>query len=64
MLLANRLTQPASEHGLAAWLESYFVCDLRRQLRYTPVWKRHHCVQVDFTQLMRWYRTLDQSDPQ
>ena len=58
VLLANRLTQPASEHGLAAWLESYFVCD-RRGRRYTPVWKRHHRVQVDFTQLMRWYRTLD-----
>ena len=27
VLLANRLTQPASEHGLAAWLESCFVCD-------------------------------------
>jgi len=24
-----------------------------------PVWKQHHRVQVDFTQLMRWYRTLD-----
>jgi hypothetical protein len=58
VLLANRLTQPASEHGLAAWLESYFVCD-RCGRRYTPVWKRHHRVQVDFTQLMRWYRTLD-----
>jgi transposase len=58
VLLANRLTQPASEHGLAAWLESYFVCD-RRGRRYLPVWKRHHRVQVDFTQLMRWYRTLD-----
>ena len=58
VLLANRLTEPASEHGLAAWLESYFVCD-RHGRRYTPVWKRHHRVQVDFTQLMRWYRTLD-----
>lgn len=58
VLLTNRLTQPASEHGLAAWLESYFVCD-RRGRRYVPVWKRHHRVQVDFTQLMRWYRTLD-----
>lgn len=58
VLLANRLTQPASEHGLAAWLESYFVCD-RHGRRYTPVWKQHGRVQVDFTQLMRWYRTLD-----
>jgi transposase len=58
VLLTNRLTEPASEHGLAAWLESYFVCD-RRGRRYVPVWKQHHRVQVDFTQLMRWYRTLD-----
>jgi hypothetical protein len=58
VLLTNRVTEPASEHGLAAWLESYFVCD-RRGRRYVPVWKRHHRVQVDFTQLMRWYRTLD-----
>ena len=58
VLITNRLTQPASEHGLAAWLESYFVCD-RRGRRYQPVWKQHQRVQVDFTQLMRWYRTLD-----
>jgi transposase len=58
VLITNRLTQPASEHGLAAWLESYFVCD-RCGRRYQPLWKQHHRVQVDFTQLMRWYRTLD-----
>ena len=27
VLITNRLTQPASEHGLAAWLESYFISD-------------------------------------
>jgi transposase len=58
VFLTNRVTAPTSEHGLAAWLESYFVCD-RRGRRYQPVWKRHQRVQVDFTQLMRWYRTLD-----
>ena len=26
-LVANRLTQPTSEHGLARWLETDFVCD-------------------------------------
>jgi hypothetical protein len=27
VLVANRLIRPKSEHGLAAWLESDFVCD-------------------------------------
>lgn len=58
VLITNRLTQPASEHGLAAWLESHFVCD-RGGRRYQPVWKQHRRVQVAFAQLMRWYRTLD-----
>ena len=58
VLITNRLTQPASEHGLAAWLESYFVCD-RGGRRYQPVWKQQRRVQVAFAQLMRWYRTLD-----
>ena len=58
VFITNRVTAPASEHGLAAWLESYFVCD-RHGRRYQPVWKRQQRVQVDFTQLMRWYRTLD-----
>src|SRR5262245_53711890 len=26
-LIANRLIQPSSEHGLARWLETDFVCD-------------------------------------
>jgi transposase len=58
VLMANRLTRPASEHGLAAWLESDYVCD-RRGSRYVPAWKQQGRVQVDLAQLQRWYRTLD-----
>lgn len=58
VLVANRLTRPASEHGLAAWLETDFVCD-RKGRRYLPCWKQQRRVKVDFAQLQRWYRTLD-----
>ncbi len=58
VLLANRLTCPKSEHGLASWLEEHFVCD-RDGRRYLPVWKQQGRVKVDPTQLQRWYRTLD-----
>lgn len=58
VLLANRLTRPTSEHGLARWLETDFVCD-RRGRRFVPSWKRHGRVQVDSRQLAAWYRTLD-----
>ncbi len=27
VLVANRLCEPSSEHGLARWLEHTFVCD-------------------------------------
>src|SRR6516225_8428582 len=33
VLVANRLTAPASEHALAQWLESDFVCDRCGRLR-------------------------------
>src|SRR6476469_8349571 len=29
VLIANRLMRPASEHGLAGWLETDFLCDRR-----------------------------------
>jgi len=58
VLLANRLIRPTSEHGLARWLESAFVCD-RQGRRFLPHWRRHGRVQVDFGQLEAWYRTLD-----
>ena len=39
VLVANRLLRPASEHGLAAWLESDFLCD-RQGRRFVPRWQR------------------------
>jgi transposase len=57
-LIANRLVRPLSEHALAGWLETDFVCD-RDGRRYLPKWKRHGRVEVDLTVLQRWYRTLD-----
>jgi transposase len=59
VLIANRLTRPASEHGLAGWLESDFVCD-RRGRRFVPHWHQRKRVRVHFRQLEAWYRTLDQ----
>ena len=58
VLIANRLTQPCSEHALASWLETDYVCD-RRGSRYVPCWKQQGRVRVDLAQLQRWYRTLD-----
>jgi len=58
VLITNRLTRPSSEHGLADWLETDYVCD-RHGRRYLPCWKRQGRVQVDFAQLQRWYRALD-----
>jgi len=58
VLIANRLIHPTSEHGLARWLETDFVCD-RQGRRFVPHWRRHGRVQVDFGQLEKWYRTLD-----
>jgi transposase len=57
-LVANRLIAPTSEHGLARWLETDYVCD-RRGRRYVPRWEEHGRVKVAFTQLQRWYRALD-----
>lgn len=58
VLIANRLICPTSEHGLARWLESDFVCD-RRGRRFVPRWRRRGRVQVHHQQLDAWYRTLD-----
>ena len=58
VLIANRLTRPSSEHALADWLETDYICD-RHGRRYVPCWKQRGRVQVDLAQLQRWYRTLD-----
>jgi transposase len=58
VLIANRLARPASEHALAFWLETDYVCD-RAGRRYVACWQAHGRVQVAFEQLQRWYRTLD-----
>jgi transposase len=58
VLLANRLIRPCSEHGLARWLETDFVCD-RRGRRFVPHWHQKGRVRVHFRQLEAWYRTLD-----
>lgn len=67
VLVANRLMAPSSEHGLARWLESDFVCD-RRGRRWVAAWRseaerrasRTPRVRVKPRQLKQWYRTLDQ----
>jgi hypothetical protein len=57
-LIANRLVRPVSEHALASWLETDYVCD-RVGRRFRPAWKQQGRVKVDLTVLQRWYRTLD-----
>jgi hypothetical protein len=67
VLVANRLVRPGSEHGLARWLETDFVCD-RDGRRWVPQWRddaerkasRSPRVRVTARQLQHWYRTLDQ----
>jgi transposase len=59
VLIANRLVAPASEHGLAGWLETDFVCD-RKGRRFVPHWHPRRRVRVHPRQLDAWYRTLDQ----
>ena len=59
VLVANRLIQPSSEHGLAGWLETDFLCD-RQGRRFIPHWHTRGRVRVHPRQLEAWYRTLDQ----
>ena len=43
VLIANRLVRPSSEHALAEWLETDYVCD-RAGRRYVPCWKKQRRV--------------------
>lgn len=66
VLVANRLAAPGSEHALAQWLETDFVCD-RHGRRFMAAWRdeaerkasRTPRVRVATQQLQHWYRTLD-----
>ena len=64
VLVANRLCEPSSEHGLARWLEHTFVCDSQGH-RWRPDWiaaeavSKKQRVKVQHSQLNQWYRTLD-----
>lgn len=64
VLVANRLCEPSSEHGLARWLDSTYVCD-REGRRVLPEWlpadevTPEQRVKVSLSWLARWYRTLD-----
>lgn len=65
-LVSNRLCEPTSEHGMARWLETDFVCDRSGQ-RWFPEWRedaerlasKRPRVRVKDRQLRKWYRTLD-----
>ena len=59
VLVANRLCRPGSEHALAQWLESDFVCG-RDGKRILARWQQQGRVRVDLNWLQGWYRTLDQ----
>jgi len=65
-LVTNRLCEPTSEHGMARWLETDYVCDRTGQ-RWLPEWRedaerwasRRPRVRVTDRQLRQWYGTLD-----
>jgi transposase len=58
VLVAHRLIDPGSEHGMAWWLQGSYVPD-RWGKRVEPVWQTRGRVRVSGAQLARWYRTLD-----
>jgi transposase len=65
-LVANRLCEPTSEHGIARWLETDYVCN-RRGVRWLPEFSEYAerlaskrpRVRVKDRQLRQWYGTLD-----
>lgn len=64
VLVANRLSEPSSEHGLARWLDRTYVCDSKGR-RFLPEWlpeeevSKEQRVKVTWEWLNPWYRTLD-----
>lgn len=64
VLVANRLSEPKSEHGLARWLDRAYVCN-SKGVRFLPEWlpeelvSKEQRVKVTWDWLNRWYRTLD-----
>src|SRR5260370_2329045 len=65
-LVTSRLDTPTSEHGMARWLETAYVCDRSGQ-RWLPAWRQdaerlashRPRVRVQDQQLRQWYSTLD-----
>src|SRR6266705_3447603 len=65
-LVSNRLCEPTSEHGMARWLETDYVCNRAGQ-RWLPEWREEAerlasprpRVRVKDRQLRQWYGTLD-----
>lgn len=65
-VVASRLCEPTSEHGMARWLETTYVCD-RSGRRWWPAWRddaerlasHRPRVRVKDQQLRQWYGTLD-----
>lgn len=65
-LVASRLGEPTSEHGMARWLETTYGCD-RSGRRWWPAWRddaerlasHRPRVRVKDQQLRQWYGTLD-----
>ena len=65
-LVTNRVCAPTSEHGIARWLETAYVC-YRSGQRWEPEWRdeaerlasKRPRVRVKDRQLSQWYRTLD-----
>lgn len=66
MLVANRLTAPASEDGVADSLRSQLACDSHGR-RFAPAYcsdeqrkaRSNPRVRVQVFQLQRWCRTID-----
>lgn len=64
VLVANRLSDPTSEHGLARWLDHTYVCNASGE-RFLPRWlppeevTKEQRVKVHWEWLEPWYQTLD-----